>query len=83
MFNVYARANIESCDNNVDEVVCPYATFQLSREQQLQLNQQKQQQKQQVNTNKVIYKVCCFTKSLRFGFLELSIGATCSTSRVL
>ena len=38
------RANIDSCDNNVDEVVCPYATFQLSREQQLQLNQQKQQQ---------------------------------------
>ena len=38
------RANIESCDNNVDEVVCPYATFQLSREQQIQLNQQKQQQ---------------------------------------
>ena len=43
------RANIESCDNNVDEVVCPYATFQLSREQQLQLNQQKQQHKQQVS----------------------------------
>jgi hypothetical protein len=38
------RANIESCDNNVDEVVCPYATFQLSREQQIQLNQQQQQQ---------------------------------------
>ena len=34
------RVNTESCDNNVDEVVCQYATFQLSRDQQLQLHQQ-------------------------------------------
>lgn len=32
---------VDSCDNNVDEVVCPYATFQLSRDQQLQLHQQR------------------------------------------
>ena len=37
------NSNIESCDNNVDEVVCPYATFQLSRDQQLQLQQHQQQ----------------------------------------
>ena len=28
------RTNIESCDNNVDEVVCPYATFQFPGDQQ-------------------------------------------------
>ena len=32
---------VDSCDNNVDEVVCPYATFQLSRDQQQQLDQQR------------------------------------------
>ena len=64
------HANIESCDNNVDEVVCPYATFQLSREQQLQLNQQKQQQNQQVKHNQ-FQSVSCILKILIIRIINL------------
>ena len=39
-WNREGMGSTESCDNNVDEIVCPYATFHLSRNQQLQLHQQ-------------------------------------------
>ena len=61
------NSNIESCDNNVDEVVCPYATFQLSRDQQLQLQQHQQQV--QLLLYVIIDVICNASKVGRLVFL--------------